>query len=577
MYAFRRPDLGKEASMRLFSFSSQPGTPSEVDGHQDIPLRVEEQCSNQAEDHVNSQKPPVFESTASDQVLSKSHLNLGKKQKEKRRETPSQKETLPPVPGASANDRYVIGATRPSDAPSSSDHKYLSVQPAKGHGSSRLSERNSLSRPHQNSAPTGQPNTSGFPLVQRSLMSHYLGCTTATTRTRKHHLDGEKRARCSLIRGFRKSGQQAGNMLPALPSYATGHSTSSVTKERMRLCMRRVPQAVIIVTAKNINDPQRPFRGATVSSFTTVTFEPEVIVSLNFKTPSATFDAIRSSHYFEVNMLKPTGMGAGLASRFARGHAASPFGEVGWDASMDSVQRPQETHHTFPPILSQANGVRNPVAFRISCLYMPEKTVWLGDHVVIFATVTSIPESEFDRGKGFNTCLAYVGGRYGRVEPLLKQPVEKSQKVSVRKGDNSSSANPTQTSNSRRKFLGAQGHGTVSPGHYKKSFLSTAHLVDLQPQTTSVVGHVQSPAPKVLQAIAALSVVVKDFGTLLQSFSSLTNKIRRLLVSPLSSVTRLILRLDCFHTCDGRLPDTLHKAEAIFLNWSLPSEQFHMS
>lgn len=258
--------------------------------------------------------------------------------------------------------------------------------------------------------------------------------------------DGEKRTTSSLLLQHGKAEKQARHVIPPVPLGSEGDSKESVIKKRMRHCMRRVPQAATIVTSTNINDPGNPWRGATVSSFTTVTFEPEVIVSLNLKLPSTTFDAIQTSNRFDVNMLKASDEGGKIASRFARGHAASPFSDGGTQASIIAARSSDQPFEALPPLLSRARGIQNPIAFRISCIYLPQKTVQLGDHVVIFGTVDSIPSKDYDRSaKENDTCLAYVDGCYGQVEPLLKQPQEESNGIIARK-DVTQAKSPDQTS-----------------------------------------------------------------------------------------------------------------------------------
>jgi hypothetical protein len=228
------------------------------------------------------------------------------------------------------------------------------------------------------------------------------------------------------------SDKRAGARTALLPSYTEGESQNSIIQQKMRRCMRRVPQSAVIVTATNINDSRNPSRGATVSSFTTVTFEPEVIVSLNLKLPSATFDAIQASNWFGVKMLKPNHIGAAAASRFAKGHRVSPFGEAGRGGPIAANRSPKRHQQSAPPLLHEGHGIKNPVAFHLTCLYMREKSVYLGDHVVMFGTVKRIPETTDKHLEG-ESCLAYVDGCYGSVKPFSRQPQETSDEFGVRR------------------------------------------------------------------------------------------------------------------------------------------------
>jgi Flavin reductase like domain len=226
------------------------------------------------------------------------------------------------------------------------------------------------------------------------------------------------------------SAREAGPTTVPFPSYTEGESHDSTIQHTMRRYMRRVPQSAVIVTATNINDTQNPSRGATVSSFTTVTFEPEVIVSLNLKLPSATFDAIESSNWFDVKMLKSNHVGAAAASRFARGHVESPFGKAGRGALMAANRSSKQLPLAAPPLLYKGHGIKNPVAFHLTCLYMREKSVHLGDHIVVFGIVKRIP-GRSDKHLEGESCLAYVDGCYGSVKPFSSQPEVKSDKLNV--------------------------------------------------------------------------------------------------------------------------------------------------
>lgn len=200
-------------------------------------------------------------------------------------------------------------------------------------------------------------------------------------------------------------------------------SSAALTKRRMRALMRRVPQAVSLITATDEEAPGSPRRVVTISSFTTVTFEPEVIVSFNLKLPSATFDAIQSSKRFDVNILKSNEGAAETASRFARGHAASSVGNAPIAATSDVRRRREEFSQVTPPLRAGENDIRSLVSFCIQCTYMPEKTVQIGDHVVIFATVRKVPDKGYSGPlNNDDMCLAYIDGRYGQVKPFSTQP-----------------------------------------------------------------------------------------------------------------------------------------------------------
>ena len=197
-----------------------------------------------------------------------------------------------------------------------------------------------------------------------------------------------------------------------------GRQKSSLRRQdEVRSCMRLVPQAVVVVTASDMNDRRNPWRGATVSSFFTVTLEPDVIVSLNLQIPSSTFDAIQTSNRFDINVMKGSQQGARMAASFAKGHSASPFAHAGTSLSIVNQKRRDTANFILPPVLYADEQRHNPVAFRLSCTYKPCKTTQFGDHVVIFGSVLEFPHLNC-RADQLNSCLTYIKGSYGRVYPL---------------------------------------------------------------------------------------------------------------------------------------------------------------
>ncbi|ERF68757.1 hypothetical protein EPUS_07244 [Endocarpon pusillum Z07020] len=302
--------------------------------------------------------------------------------------------------------------------------------------------------------------------------------------------------------------QQDENTNSGFPPYPAGESSQFVTREKLRHCMRRVPQSVAIITARDINDPQNAWRGATVSSFTTVTFEPEVIVSLNLKLPSTTYDAILSSNRFDINMLKADDKGAELASRFA-----SPLEEARRKA-FAVEERPRSSSLTFHPLFSRSHGAKNPVAFRIPCCYMPEKTVQIGDHVVIFGKAEAIERKSYDSRAGeTTTCLAYIDGCYGYVVPLSKQPKRESTGLSSNKNRDAPIRVAKQSPISRKDFLAFVNHAQECASCFKGSFFSdVVHLGCINRRTLLLVREVRLHSAEVHNAILRLSKAVPKDG-----------------------------------------------------------------
>lgn len=445
------------------------------------------------------------------------------KQAERKANRPRRGETLPQVYESAKITGHGNGSRRSSYASSSSGRGHSNFQRA------HWPDINTPSGLKQSGTLHGEPVVSSAPSLSRERidLSHPSNSTKSTKE--KAAPQRERKRKSSAIRQRQGSNQPVWRKVLSFPLYIQGGTQESVTKKRMRLCMRRVPQAAAIVTATDINDSQNPWKGATVSSFTTVTFEPDVIISLNLKLPSATFDAIQISNYFAVHMLKPSKSGAEIASQFARGHAASPFSDAGTEASIAAWQRPKRFPATSPPVLYKGHGIYNPVAFGIRCVYLPDKTVHLGDHAVIFGIVEEVPASSYDHDEGGSkTCLAYVDGCYGRVEPLSKQSLENSAIPSIHEKRNGLRARSTRPPILKQDLIALASHAMDVAPYFRKSFLSEVNLVGLRSQTKKFVRNLRSHSSEILNTILRISVATTDFQTSSRDHSPLLLKAHQL-------------------------------------------------
>ena len=196
----------------------------------------------------------------------------------------------------------------------------------------------------------------------------------------------------------------------------------------IRQLMRLVAHPVAIVTSTNASGDKRVdqrYRGATVSSFNTVTFTPEPIVSFNIKRQSATFEAIQSSGQFNVHLVACNTQTKNLADRFASGNDAKPFhtstGELEWFVEQSSEEMNESgilVQHSPPAFVSQLGDEKNQslTKFRLRCSHMVEKTVTIGDHVVVFGRVMHVSYRRnllhhIQRGVSAS-CMLYLNRRY---------------------------------------------------------------------------------------------------------------------------------------------------------------------
>lgn len=390
---------------------------------------------------------------------------------------------------------------------------HLDLDPDSGHGLIRN--------------PTAEHNNLHVPLIRRSHQSP--GQDSMQTLAEEYFPAQESGARCLITRQNLDFDDQANSLSSRIRTFSEKDLTASVRHE-MRLCMRRMPQAAVIVTAANTEDPQNPFSGATISSFTTVAFEPSIIVSLNLKLPSATFDAIQVSNLFDVNLLNADDRGAETASLFAKGHAASPFNDVDWQASELSFRRQTKLPRRFPPLLDRSPGQSSPVAFRICCTYIPAKTVRFGNQAVLFGVVTRVRESHGWDMEEHSMCLAYIDGRYGRVAPLVNQKAEDMRDNRICKTVSISNSMPVSPVISRESLLALESHASQCAEYFTKSFLSETNLIGLQPQTMLMARALRGQGSDVLRAIHQLSKTVNQSSRISKTHSLLAIGIQQALI-----------------------------------------------
>lgn len=156
--------------------------------------------------------------------------------------------------------------------------------------------------------------------------------------------------------------------------------------EALRAVMRRVPQAVTIVTSTHEGEAV----GAIIGSFTSVSLAPPLF-SFNLQHGSTLRAAVEAGEPFAVHVLGAEQ--ADLAARFAspgRTHAERFGGAPPLD--VDGV-----------PVLPAVARLRGRVHARISA----------GDHLLVIADVVSVEMAEDTAD-----VLAYANRTFGRIEPI---------------------------------------------------------------------------------------------------------------------------------------------------------------
>ncbi|KAK2850599.1 hypothetical protein FQN49_005509 [Arthroderma sp. PD_2] len=220
---------------------------------------------------------------------------------------------------------------------------------------------------------------------------------------------------------------------------------------QVRRLMRLVPHPVAIVTSTDPDSPpDAAFRGMTVSSFNTVTLNPTPVISFNVKTPSETYNAIRSSSRFLVHLLSPNEAMARLALEFSKGYENVAMNGDKQELSFFRFTAPNDTkalpsvQNGEPPRLminqgqeelgiQREQGNASPCQphfpFVFECQYLPQSTQ-AGDHVVIFGSVVNVFSEDGAQGDAMHSarelCLSYADTRFwemgDNISPASKLP-----------------------------------------------------------------------------------------------------------------------------------------------------------
>ncbi|KAL2356208.1 flavin reductase like domain-containing protein [Cryomyces antarcticus] len=205
--------------------------------------------------------------------------------------------------------------------------------------------------------------------------------------------------------------------------------------DRLRLIMRRMPHSVVVITSIATYDPatdpvpeqskisglghiSSDFRAMTVSSLTTITLSPVAVISFNIRKPSRTLSAIEGSGDFYAHILSASPQGAAIADAFTKG------GEP-----LSAFERLCVNHGITVdlgiPMFKAPTLESDAVLARFRCKLMMEKTVHVGDHVIVVAEVLDIvvpksPKSLKENG------LMYVDGAYKHVGAPIALTAETS-------------------------------------------------------------------------------------------------------------------------------------------------------
>jgi flavin reductase (DIM6/NTAB) family NADH-FMN oxidoreductase RutF len=198
---------------------------------------------------------------------------------------------------------------------------------------------------------------------------------------------------------------------PQPSTQSSPRSTTTNLKHEYKATMRSVPSSVVVLTTRvsSADSNIDSLRGMTVSSMSSVTLEPEPIISFSIRGPSRTLDCITAGQPFTVNFLNTHPTGAHIADIFSRPHddPSQPFRIIN-DSGLADV------YESGDPAGPTIGGIHIPARF--TCELLPGKSLEIGDHTVVFARVTDIWSIPVIPSTSKRTFLAYAQAEYRGVQ-----------------------------------------------------------------------------------------------------------------------------------------------------------------
>ncbi|CDO93934.1 unnamed protein product [Kluyveromyces dobzhanskii CBS 2104] len=177
-------------------------------------------------------------------------------------------------------------------------------------------------------------------------------------------------------------------------------SIHQITQQKFRETMGRISnQAMILTTAVPIHCNRDKFRGATLSSVTSLSLMPIPLVQFNLQLPSFTSDFLHDFNHFALHLMKPNEDSIHLARNFSKGaikHAEN--GEVVPTQPFEGLQEGVEYDiyeingtNLRIPLLKNAERV-------IVCRGL--KTFNVGDHEIWVGEVEDIVNRSVEQESG---------------------------------------------------------------------------------------------------------------------------------------------------------------------------------
>lgn len=216
--------------------------------------------------------------------------------------------------------------------------------------------------------------------------------------------------------------------------------------------MRSLPHSVAVVTSLAESPSLQPnssidpstdnvellspyfhdFCGATISSLQSVTLGPPAMISFNLKMPSRTLSGLLRHKQFGIHLLLDDYTGQEVAEAFVKQPHSEAFRSLSHNGrwvglGLSPIERVEDLEKRVP--LIRGNGV-----FRfLRCEILADKSVQVGDHMVVIAKVASVGVDEATATRGDTSkrrTLVYVHGGYHGISSFPKpKHVRKAKKT----------------------------------------------------------------------------------------------------------------------------------------------------
>ncbi|OJD34687.1 putative oxidoreductase [Diplodia corticola] len=192
----------------------------------------------------------------------------------------------------------------------------------------------------------------------------------------------------------------------------------------------------------------KKLRAMTVSSLNTVSLDPTPVISFNVRTPSSTWDAIRTQGRFRVTLLKATERATQLATMFAKGDSSEGYRALLSQGVEVYLSRPGGRLRLLAETVEWESNVNNvdpnpapyirsnSVAGCILADVLPEKCVQVNDHVIVVAEVNEVRgvTGEMTQADDIarSPTLSYFNHHYVRVDrPLMAETAWEKRSLAV--------------------------------------------------------------------------------------------------------------------------------------------------